>query len=260
MDDIVIFWKTFPDNTSQVRDILERIASAGIRLSLNKGRVACNEDEVLGRIASKEGINVDFYRIRAIADTPAPQSKIELGTFQGPASYYRRFIKNSAKYAGALHAANTPRAGYAWTNQMEAAFTEFRRRLCKPPTLACPNLHIPFIVESDASSFVVGSLLAREDENGKVHAVKFASQTMNTAEQNYKVSEKEALTVVLSLKKFRHYFQTVGKFTVITDHRALRSAFQKKDLHGSLMRWPDLIAKYCLEIIYWNSKASLQAD
>lgn len=52
---------------------------------------------------------------------------------------------------------------------------------------------------------------------------------MNSAEHNYTVSMNEALTVVCFHKKmFRHYLLSIEAFTLTTDHKALRSAFEKK--------------------------------
>lgn len=62
--------------------------------------------------------------------------------------------------------------------------------------------------------------------------------------------EREALAVVLELKKFCHYLLSAEPFALITDHKALRPGFEKKDVHGCLVRGLDLIADYQFNIVY----------
>lgn len=49
-------------------------------------------------------------------------------------------------------------------------------------------------------------------------------------------------------------------FKVITDHMALRSAFQKRDIHGRLALWLGFLAKYDFEIVYRAGKENGGAE
>lgn len=66
---------------------------------------------------------------------------------------------------------------------------------------------------------------------------------MNAAERNYSACEREALAVIFPLRKFRVHLLSNIPFTLITDHQALRYAFQKNDVHGRLARWLDFLAE-----------------
>lgn len=83
---------------------------------------------------------------------------------------------------------------------------------------------------------------------------------MNTPEQNYKVIEKETLTVIFSLKKFRHCLMPAEKVALIPDHQAFGSAFEKTVGSGRLVRWLDPIVDYFFDIFYNNRKANLPVD
>ncbi len=74
------------------------------------------------------------------------------------------------------------------------------------------------------------------------------------------MSEREALAVVLALKKFRPYLLSSMKFKLITDHAALENAFRRKDVHDRLARWLDLIAEYDFEIKYRKGSENGPAD
>lgn len=70
---------------------------------------------------------------------------------------------------------------------MDAAsntFYSLKKRLYVPTVPSSPCFNKPFRVETDMSSFAVGSLLSQKDDLGLVYLVKCTSQTMNTAEGN----------------------------------------------------------------------------
>jgi hypothetical protein len=56
----------------------------------------------------------------------------------------------------------------------------------------------------DASDYVVGVML-RQRKEGKVHAIYYASKTLNGAQLNYATTENELLAVVFAFEKFRSY-------------------------------------------------------
>ena len=85
------------------------------------------------------------------------------------------------------------------------AFLTLRHALCEPPILGYPDYNRPFIVSTDASSHAIGAVLEQKDEDGRLHPVSFVSRTLSQPEQNYSVTDKEAVVVIFALKKFRHY-------------------------------------------------------
>lgn len=71
-----------------------------------------------------------------------------------------------------------------------------------------------------------------------------ASRMMNPAKRGYSACKRKALAVVFALRKFRVYLLSNHPFELITDHRLLEDAFEKKDLHRRLARWLDSLAEY----------------
>ena len=56
----------------------------------------------LGHVVSKDGIQVDPRKIEAVIDWPRPTAVIEVRSFLGLASYYKRFVKDFYKIAAPL--------------------------------------------------------------------------------------------------------------------------------------------------------------
>ena len=86
----------------------------------------------------------------------------------------------------------------------------------------------------DASDLTIGVILGQRVEE-KLYVVYYASKTLNEAQRNYTTIEKELLTVVYALGKFRAYL--VGLDIIIfMDHSALKYLLTKKNAKARLIR------------------------
>jgi ribonuclease HI len=98
----------------------------------------------------------------------------------------------------------------------------------------------------DASDYAMGAVLGQRTEK-RLHAIYYASRTLNDAQVNYTTTEKELLAIIFALEKFRSYL--IGsKVIVHTDHAALRYLMTKKDAKPRLIRWMLLLQEFDLEI------------
>ncbi|KAJ8865746.1 hypothetical protein PR048_033267 [Dryococelus australis] len=93
------------------------------------------------------------------------------------------------------------------------------------PVLAYPDFSKPFVLTTDASQYVIGSVLSQV-VNGEEHPVAYTSTQLNKAENNYSLTEKELLAVVWRVKHFRCYLVGNG-FTIVTDHAAQKYLVMK---------------------------------
>ena len=98
----------------------------------------------------------------------------------------------------------------------------------------------------DASNYAVGAVLGQR-KDGKLHAIYYASKTLDPAQMNYATTEKVVLAVVFSIEKFRPYLLG-SKVIVHTDRAALRYLMAKKDAKPRLIRWILLLQEFDLEV------------
>jgi hypothetical protein len=98
----------------------------------------------------------------------------------------------------------------------------------------------------DASDYAVGAILGQRKDK-KLHAIYYASRTLDAAQLNYATTEKELLAVVFAINKFRPYL--VGaKIIIYTDHAAIQYLLSKKNAKPRLLRWILLLQEFDLEI------------
>ena len=110
----------------------------------------------------------------------------------------------------------------------------------------------------DANDFAIGAVLGQKDGR-HFHPIYFASKTLNAAQQNYTVTEKELMAVVFAFDKFRAYL-VLSKTVVYTDHSALRYLFKKQDAKPCLIRWIMIFQEFDIEIKDKKGVENVSAD
>ena len=87
--------------------------------------------------------------------------------------------------------------------------------------LSLPRREGKFRVETDVSGHTIGGVLSQE-QDGKWKPIAFLSRTMQLAERNYKIYDKELLAIVKALTKWRQYLLDAAEiFKIWTDHENL---------------------------------------
>jgi hypothetical protein len=73
------------------------------------------------------------------------------------------------------------------------------------PVLCAPDWNKPFIMETDASGYALGVVIAQPHEAG-IHLIAFHSHSLMPAERNYDAHDKKMLGVIYGLKMGRKFF------------------------------------------------------
>nr|GFC82169.1 reverse transcriptase domain-containing protein [Tanacetum cinerariifolium] len=94
---------------------------------------------------------------------------------------------------------NTP---FVFSEDCIQAFQTLKKKLTEAPILIAPNWDLPFELMCDASDFTIGAVLGQRHEK-HFKPIHYANKTMNDAETNYTITEKEMLAVVYAFEKFR---------------------------------------------------------
>ena len=247
LDDFVVYSRK-NGHFNHLRLCLERCRQG--RLSLNPAKCAfgVTSGTLLGHIVSEEGIAVDPDKVKAILEALAPLNAKALSRFLGQIRWHSRMIRYLADVATPLHAA-VHRAPFQWTSVEQDAYDCLKKMMSRVLVVQPPDWDKAFHVFVDASDIAIGSALMQLEEPNWYRPVYYASRKLSTAERNYSTTEREALGMVYSINKFRHYL--LGKkFTFHVDHSALLYLVSKQELTGKLARWTLLLQEFEFDILH----------
>ncbi len=62
-----------------------------------------------------------------------------------------------------------------------------------------------FKLYTDASDVGLGAVLMQEDDQRKDWVIYYEAKTLLSAEKNYPITEKECLTIMWAMQKFKHF-------------------------------------------------------
>ncbi|GFW17937.1 retrovirus-related Pol polyprotein from transposon opus [Trichonephila clavipes] len=210
MDDVIITSPSFKDHLDHLTQIFTLLRDAGLTLNKEKCYFARDKLKYLGLIISKEGIETDNKKIRAIAEMKPPKNNREVSKFLG--------MTDQTHTNGGT----------------DFAITKFSEQ---------------FNLFTDASGVGIGAVLQQNQK-----PIAFASRTLNKAERNYTVTERECLAVIWALSKFKTYFGPLP-VKVITDHAALTKLTNGKNVSSRMIRWALKLSEFNIE---WEHRPGVQ--
>ena len=139
LDDIFIASRTFDEHLRHIKEVLERLRAAGVRLKPKKCLFLREEVPYLGHVISASGIKPDPSKTAEVEAFPVPSDVTTVRQFIGLASYYRRFIPGFASIAAPLPALTKKNAVFEWTPECQTAFDHLKDLLVTAPVLAYPQ-------------------------------------------------------------------------------------------------------------------------
>lgn len=105
----------------------------------------------------------------------------------------------------ALSSSKITLSTFKWTQEAENSFVKLKEALTTAPVLLVPNYDKIFYIHCDASSVGIGAALVQTDDDNQEHPIAYYSRTLNKAERNYCMTERELHAVVEAVAQFRHY-------------------------------------------------------
>jgi RNase H-like domain found in reverse transcriptase len=84
---------------------------------------------------------------------------------------------------------------FSWSNDAQCAFESLKSAFISAPVLRHFDPKLCIILETDASDYAIAAILSQVDENNEIRPVTFCSHSMQHAELNYDIHDKELLVV-----------------------------------------------------------------
>lgn len=161
LDDILVPGRTFEDEINDLRTVFQHLQKAKLKLSPQNCNLFQRQVKYLGHIVSEKGVATDGDKVQSIQTWPRPTTASEVRQFLGLCSYYRRFIANFADIAQPLYNCTEKSRSFHWTAEAEQAFQNLKQLLTSAPILGYPDPDGYFILDTDASSYGIGTVLSQ---------------------------------------------------------------------------------------------------
>jgi hypothetical protein len=127
--------------------------------------------------------------------------------------------------------------------------------------LATIDYNRPFTLQTDASAFAIGATLTQKQEDGTEKPVAFFSASLQPAEINYDIFDRELLAIVKSFRHWRqHLLGARHQITVLTDHNNLSYFREPHKISGRQARWMETLADYDFKLQHIPGHTNTVAD
>nr|GEU90089.1 reverse transcriptase domain-containing protein [Tanacetum cinerariifolium] len=173
MDDFSIFESSFDHFLNNLDKILQHCKDAHLVLNWEKCDFMVKERIMLGHKVSEAGLEVNKAKIKVISKLPPPLTS--------------KLLEKDTSFE--------------FDDKCHNAFKLLKEKLICAPVIVSPNWSLSFELMCDASDFAIGAILGQKDGRN-FHPIYFASKTLNTAQQNYTITEKELMVVAFAFDKF----------------------------------------------------------
>jgi hypothetical protein len=245
LDDMLIYSDSLAEHKRHVRRVLERLREAKLYLKPSKCEFHKEEVSFLGYVIGPNGVQMDPSKLAAITSWPIPKSVRDIRVFLGLANFYRRFVRNFSKIVSPMTSLLRKNHKFDWTPAAREAFDNLRSAFTTAPILRHFNPTLPVILEADASDYAIGAIISQRDpEDGVLHPITFHSRKFGAAELNYEIYDKEMLAIVETMDRSRHYFEGLGKQSIIfSDHRNLLWFTETKVYNRRQARWTEKLSR-----------------
>ena len=263
LDDVIVYGQCPQQVMDRLARVLDRIRYAGLKLKPKKCTFFEEETLYLGHVVSRTGIKCDPAKIEKVRDWPRPTSGKECLQFAGFVNYYNRFIPNFSELAQPLYALGPKKVKFVWGDAQEKSFVALRDALISAPIMAYPLSHGDWILDTDASNYAIGAVLAQmqKDENGEEveRVISYGSKALQGRQQRYCTRRRELLAVVHFVGQFRPYLY--GRFvTIRTDHASLRYLKTLNNPDDQFARWMQVLEETYYTIQVRKGEAHGNAD
>ncbi|KAL0313312.1 UNVERIFIED_CONTAM: Retrovirus-related Pol polyprotein from transposon [Sesamum radiatum] len=122
IDDILIYSSSQEEHKKYLRAVLQILREKQLYAKFSKCEFWMEEIAFLGHIISKEEVQPNPTKVKAILEWESPMNTSEVRSFLGLAGYYRRFVKDFSVIAKLLTSLLKKNAPFKWNNMCDQSF------------------------------------------------------------------------------------------------------------------------------------------
>ena len=219
-DDVSIGSRSIEEHINDVKEVLEILTyKMGLRLRLLKCKFFKTETRILGHLITREGIQMDPKKVKAILNWPRPMDGKSMQRFMGVINFHRDFFHEFAMTAAPLEECRQLKV-IQWTPEREKAFNELKQLFSRKIQLNHVDWKKKIYLTTDASQIGIGAWLGQKNTKGEVVPFICASKKLSLTQQRWSTTKRELYALMWSMKKFHNYLWG-RNFIARVDHKPL---------------------------------------
>ncbi len=237
LDDIIVYSKTAEEHQGALEKVLQKLEHFKLYAKASKCSIFRREVDFVGYWISEKGVQPHRSKVKVILEWKAPKTILELRSFLGMVSYYRKFIRGFSDIASPMHKLLRKDVTWQWELEQQNAFDTLKEHMSEAPLLKLPDSEQKYVVVTDASELALGAVLMQEGEQG-LQPLAFWSRALRPTEKLYAAYDREMLGITQALRHWRHYLEgAAGGVEVWTDHLPATYIMKQKDLTRTQVRY-----------------------
>ena len=266
LDDMIMYSETPEDHLTWLQAVFDHFAHHRLKLKPSKCHFFKEEITYLGHKISAKGMLPRQKGIEEIVRMGPPTTYMGVRKFIRAVGYFRHFIKNFAQIAKPLNdllgCRNSKLKNHpvSLTAATEEAFYMLKKKCTTAPVLAFADLKRPFLLETDASKYGLGTILQQVQEDGKYHPIAYASHALRGSKAHYHSSKLEFLALKWAMTQQLKEYLMYQPFTVRTDKNLFTYVLTKPNLDATGHHWVSTLARFNFRLEYLHSADNRVAD
>ena len=254
MDDVAIG----TDNTESERELhrqithefLEILKQHSYFLKVSKCEFEKKQIRFLGFLVTNRTTHIDPSKINGISNWPWELKLVkQVRQILDVLGYQRAFIRDYTQLARPLYDLLKKGAQFKWMEACRKSLNNLIYQITKDPILLLADETKPFELEIDASNYGLGAALFQKNKCRKRHTIGYASRTLNKAERNYNIWDKEFLGLIFGLTSWRHLLSDAQHpVQAFVDHANLLHYQHPQKVNWQVAQYILTLADYNLEI------------
>ena len=212
----------------------------------------------MGHVISKEGITFTKEKREKVLDYPLPVTHKNMKSFLGLVNYFRDHVGDmteTVKQLQVLCEGYVRNKKITYTPDQEKAFYDARDKIGNCPALFFVDERAVWVM-TDASDFGIGAYIYQLID-GHERPIIFISKSLQGAQKNWSVIEKEAYAIFYTLTHYEHLLRDV-KFMLLTDHKNL--TYINCESSPKVKRWKLALSHYDFDIQHVEGVKNSIAD
>src|SRR5882672_9359335 len=262
LDDILIFSNSLEDHQVHVRCVLEHLHEYDLHSKPEKCLFHTQKIKFLGFMVTPTGISMDTAKTDTISVWPTLTNLKAVQAFLGCANFYRRFIVGFSDIVIPLIRLTRKDTPFSWGPDQTKVFGALKRAFTMAPILAHFNPNNPIVVETDASDYAIAAIISQiSPDDGDIHPIAFYSHSMQPAELNYEIYDKELLAIFEAFRQWRNYLEgSAHVVLVLSDHKNLEYFATTKQLMRRQVRWSEYLSGFNYLMRYRAGRLGTKPD